>query len=312
MNKQKKLELEKQGYRIVGDHSAIKVCHWTKECIRGRDVCYKNTFYGINTHQCVQMTPVLQTCTHRCVWCWRDINHTSKNWIGEVDSPDLIIEGCIKAHNQALIGFKGNPDAESEKYSESTNPKHFAISLTGEPTFYPYLPEMIHKLHLRGITSFLVTNGTNPIMLKKLIKEPPTQLYLTLPAPNEKVYHKVCGPLIKDGWNKIMESLNLLSKFPRSVVRLTLVKGQNMIDPESYASLSKDKSDFIELKGYVHVGFSQDRLTKEDQPTHEEIKTFALTISKLIGYEIVNEKINSKVILLKNPKSKIGFNYWES
>lgn len=311
MDKNKLLDLERQGYRIVGNHSAIKVCYWTKECIRGKDVCYKNTFYGINTHQCVQMTPVLQTCTHRCNWCWRDINHTSKNWVGKVDKPSMIIDGCIEAHKQALIGFKGNDNADTEKYTESNSPKHFAISLTGEPTFYPYLPEMIQELDKRKITSFLVTNGTNPAMLNKLIKSPPTQLYMTLPAPNKEIYSKVCSPLISDGWEKIMESLELLKKYPRSVIRLTMVKNENMLNPEEYAKLIDGKSNFVELKGYVWVGHSQDRLTPKHQPTHEEIKDFGKRIAKLLNYEFINEKKNSKVILLKNPKSKIGNNYWE-
>ena len=311
MNEKKKKELEKQGYRIVGDHSAIKVCYWTKECIRGKDVCYKNTFYGINTHQCVQMSPVIQTCTHRCTWCWRDINHTSKEWEGSINKPDFIIDGCIKAHKQALIGFKGNNMANVEKYKEATEPKHFAISLTGEPTFYPYLPEFINKLKEKNLTSFLVTNGTNPIMLNKIINNPPTQLYLTLPAPNKEVYEKVCNPLIKNGWEKIMKSIELLKAFPRSVIRLTMVKNGNMLNPEEYVLIAKNKSDFIELKGYVYVGFSQERLTPKNQPTHDEIKEFAKKMAKLLNYEIVSEKINSKVVLLKNPNSKRGLNYWE-
>ena len=31
--KKKILELENQGYRIVGNHSAIKICGWTKNSI---------------------------------------------------------------------------------------------------------------------------------------------------------------------------------------------------------------------------------------------------------------------------------------
>ena len=47
INKSKIKDLEKQGYRVVGRHSGIKVCLWTKKCLRDEDVCYKNTFYGI-------------------------------------------------------------------------------------------------------------------------------------------------------------------------------------------------------------------------------------------------------------------------
>jgi tRNA wybutosine-synthesizing protein 1 len=51
--------LEKQQYRIVGNHSAVKICHWTKESIRERGFCYKQQFYGINAHRCLQMTPAV-------------------------------------------------------------------------------------------------------------------------------------------------------------------------------------------------------------------------------------------------------------
>lgn len=31
--------LEKQGYRIVGNHYAIKVCLWCKKALRDEDTC---------------------------------------------------------------------------------------------------------------------------------------------------------------------------------------------------------------------------------------------------------------------------------
>ena len=63
MNVGKKI-LEKQGYRFTGEHSSIKICDWTKKAIRGEGVCYKQKFYGINTIQCVQMTPTM-ICPNR-------------------------------------------------------------------------------------------------------------------------------------------------------------------------------------------------------------------------------------------------------
>ena len=46
-----KQELEKQQYRVVGDHSAVKICGWTKNMIRGEGGCYKLKFYGIMSNQ---------------------------------------------------------------------------------------------------------------------------------------------------------------------------------------------------------------------------------------------------------------------
>jgi len=38
--------LTKEGYKIIGTHSAVKLCRWTKHQLRGRGGCYKHTFYG--------------------------------------------------------------------------------------------------------------------------------------------------------------------------------------------------------------------------------------------------------------------------
>ena len=307
MDSKRKQELEKQGYRIVGNHSAIKVCMWTKQAIRNLDVCYKNTFYGINTHRCVQMTPSLPFCTHQCVFCWRDIAWTSKKWTGKIDTPKKIIDECIKEHVPMLYGFKGNEEIDKKILLEAFKPMHFAISLSGEPTLYPKLPQLIKELKKRKISSFLVTNGTNPDMLKKMIvsKNYPTQLYITLPAPDKETYEKVCNPLIKDGWEQINKSLNLLKKFPRSTLRLTLVRHLNLLNPEAYAELIKKANPmFLELKGYVWVGYSRNRLQKENMPFHKEIKDFSKKIQKLTLYKIIEEKQNSRVVLMMKKDTK--------
>ena len=62
--------LTKQGYSIVGSHSGVKICRWTKSALRGRGSCYKFSFYGINSHQCMETTPSL-SCSNKCVFCWR-------------------------------------------------------------------------------------------------------------------------------------------------------------------------------------------------------------------------------------------------
>jgi tRNA wybutosine-synthesizing protein 1 len=299
VSKEKVKDLEKQGYRLVGNHSAIKVCLWTKRAIRNEDVCYKNTFYGINSHRCVQMTPALHVCGNRCVWCWRDISFTSSKWKGPVDEPKDIVDGCILEHKKYLQGFRGNDKADMGKFSESLIPLHFAISLSGEPASYPKLPGLIKELRKREITSFLVTNGTSPSMVKKLVKEQPTQLYITLPAPDEETYVRVCSPLLKNQWKKIIKSLKLLKNFKRGTIRLTLAKDVNMVKPERYAELIKlAKPKFVECKAYMWVGYSRERLKIENMPLHKDIKDFAKKLSKFSGYIIVDEKINSRVVLL--------------
>lgn len=55
---------KKQGYKLIGNHSAIKLCLWTRKSIKsnGKEHCYKEQFYkdmGIESHRCIQMTPAL-------------------------------------------------------------------------------------------------------------------------------------------------------------------------------------------------------------------------------------------------------------
>ncbi|MEQ2180536.1 S-adenosyl-L-methionine-dependent tRNA 4-demethylwyosine synthase, partial [Goodea atripinnis] len=62
--------LSKQGYKLIGSHSGVKLCRWTKSMLRGRGGCYKHTFYGIESHRCMETTPSL-ACANKCVFCWR-------------------------------------------------------------------------------------------------------------------------------------------------------------------------------------------------------------------------------------------------
>ena len=301
LSEPRKLDLYRQGYRIVGSHSAVKVCDWTKKSLRGCGFCYKQQFYGINSHRCVQMTPALPFCNHRCVFCWRDIGFTKFRWEGKFDSPKEIVDGCIAEHIKYLQGFGGNKKVDKIKLKESFLPDQFAVSLSGEPAFYPKLPELIDEITSRDFTAFLVTNGTNPEAIKQLINHQPTQLYITLPAPDEEIYKKICNPLVKDGWKNILKSISLLKDFScNTVLRMTLVKGINMFYPEKYADIIKDsKAKFVELKSYMWVGHSRERLSIENMPLHEEIKEFSEKISKISGYKIKDEKKESRVVLLQ-------------
>lgn len=296
---EKKLDLERQGYRLVGNHSFIKVCEWTKKAIKGKDTCYKCQFYGIHTWQCVQMSPT-HLCDHRCVFCWRDTKYAYPSWQGPVDNPKDIVDGCIKEHVKYLLGFCGNPNVDKKRLEEMKNPKHFAISLTGEPTMYPRLPELIQELTRRNLTSFLVTNGTIPETIKQLINNQPTQLYVSVYGPTEEIYKKSANPIAPDGWSKLQETLSLLPKFKRTVIRMTLTKGYNMVNPELYGEMFKTAiADFYELKGYMWVGHSRERLEISNMPSHKEIVDFAKAIIKANPeLKIVDQKEASRVVLL--------------
>ncbi len=294
--------LEKQHYEVVGSHSAVEICGWTKKSLLGQGMCYKQKFYGINTHRCCQMTPSVGFCNQRCLFCWRAIEATvGDKMTGKVDPPKKIVDDCIKAQLRKLSGFGGNEKLNWKKFKQAQEPMHFAISLSGEPTLYPKLPELVREINSRGYTSFLVTNGTQPAMLKKLLKLKiePTQLYISLDAPNKEIYKKIDQPQIKDGWKKLMQSLELMKNFKRNVLRITAVKGLNMVNAEEYAQLIKKyKPLFVEIKAYMWVGWSRKRLDVGNMPLHSEIKKFSKEIAKLSGYRLIDEKKESRVCLL--------------
>jgi len=303
----RRVVLAKQGYRIVGNHSAIKVCHWTKQAIRGTGTCYKHKFYGISSWQCIQATVTLDVCSLRCIHCWRDIDYNPKN-VKFTDEPKDIVNGFIEEHKKVLMGFYGTDKVHKERLDESMKPKHVALSLTGDACMYPRLPELINEIHKNDMTSFLVTNGTFTSMIKKLIDRQPTQLYITLPAPNEEIYNLVCNPLGPGGWQRILESISLLKYFKRSVIRLTLAKGINFMNPEGYAKIINDNEfSFLELKSAMPIGGAMYRMSFDQMPKHEEIRNFAEEIEKLTNLKIIDEQPESSVVLMSKENNKDRF-----
>ncbi|MEM4479778.1 MAG: 4-demethylwyosine synthase TYW1 [Candidatus Bathyarchaeia archaeon] len=307
--------LKKQRYHIVGRHSAVKRCKWLYEAIVHGRSCYKQKFYGIKSHQCIQMTPALFYCTQRCLFCWRaqsgDLQITwEETKLPTWDSPEEIVEGCIKAQLAILSGYKGNPKADPQKLREALRPRHAAISLTGEPTLYEPIGELIHAFHKRGFTTFLVSNGTMPSALAKLSHEP-SQLYVSVCAPNKETYRKVCRPLIPDAWEKLNETLELLHSFKcPTVIRITAVRGLNMENVEEYAKLiEKANPTYVEPKAFMHVGFSRLRLGYEGMPSHKEIREFALKLAEATGYKVIDESEDSRVVLLSRLEKPLRFSH---
>ena len=298
--------LEEQGYAIVGKHSAVKLCHWLRKSLLENRPCYKNTFYGIESHRCLQMSPTAFHCTQKCLYCWRYQAFTLTELKKEdADDPAFILEKSIEEQKRLLTGYKGDERVSLEKWKEAMEPKHVACSLTGEPTLYPYLSEFFEECHKRGMTTFLVTNGTNPKALEKM-DVLPKQLYVTVAAPNEEIYKKLCCPLVPEGWEKLMETLELLNSLDtRTVIRHTLVKNWNLGHEKEYAKLDEKANPwFIEPKGYMFIGYSRQRMKIDNMPSHEEIKKFGEKLAELLSYEIEAEREDSRVVLLGRGKER--------
>jgi len=286
--------LTKQGYHLVGG-AAVKPCLWLRRAMRGGDQCYKNHFYGISSHRCVQMTPTLE-CNHHCLHCWRPIDDPVPATAPQ--EPVALLDGILQGQQKFLSGYGGAKTTDPARLAEAREPKHVALSLMGEPTLYPYLKELLELIKRRGMTSFVVSNATNPDVLTEL---QPTQLYLSLNAPDEELYRRVCRPTAAL-WQRIMESLEIIKQHRgRSVIRLTMVRGLNMERPEDYARLiAKAEPDFVEVKSYMHLGRSRDRLTREAMPQHSEILEFARTLGESLGYDLEADVPLSRVALLSS------------
>ncbi len=293
--------LRRQGYKLVGSHSGVKLCHWTKKSLTQNRGCYKQRFYGIESHRCMQMTPTVNNCNLGCLFCWRDQAYWGEG-LGHVDNPDFLLAESLAAQKALLSGYKGNPKVALETWLEANDVRHVAISLTGEPTMYPRLGEFLEDCHARGLTTFLVTNGTAPTVLERL--DPlPTQLYVTVAAPNERIYTELCLPQSRQEWWNLMRTLQLLPSLDtRRVIRHTLVDGWNLGWEEEYAQLDGiGAADFVECKGYVWVGQSRERLSMDNMPSHAKIRAFAFRLGGALGYEVRDEVELSRVVLLTRP-----------
>ncbi|KAL2208905.1 hypothetical protein CC79DRAFT_1367111 [Sarocladium strictum] len=301
--------LTKQGYAIVGSHSGVKICRWTKSALRGRGSCYKYSLYGINSHRCMEATPSL-SCSNKCVFCWRHgTNPVGTTWRWVVDPPDMIFEGIKANHYQKIKMLRGMPGVRAERYSEAMQIRHCALSLVGEPIFYPHINELLGMLHKERISSFLVCNAQHPDQLETL--KAVTQLYVSIDASNRDSLKKIDRPLHRDFWERFQRCLDILreKRFRhRTVYRLTLVKGFNVEDEaEGYAQLvERGLPCFIEVKGVTFCGTSTSSnagLRMTNVPWYWEVCDFVRALEKRLKakglkYGIAAEHAHSCCILL--------------
>ncbi len=277
--------------------AALKPCLWCKRALTGGEMCYKNQFYGIASHRCVQLTPTLR-CNHRCLFCWRSFEHEHP---ADHDlPPEKIVERIPFLQKKGLAGYKISPKVTPERWEEAIHPNQVAISLSGEPTLYSPLPDLIEMLNEKGCTTFLVSNGTNPDQLKRCR---PFQKYVSLTATDRETYLKIAQPL-DDYWDRLGESLASLGsetdRGARTAIRITLIKGMNDHNPREFARMVQESgARFVEVKSYMHVGYSQRRLTIRHMPLHEDITSFVDQMLPHCEYTVKGENTQSRVICLE-------------
>ena len=201
--------------------------------LRGRGGCYKHTFYGIVSYQCMEATPSL-ACANKCVFCWRHHDNpvgTSFRW--QVDDPQKLLDGFESGHKSMIKQMRGVPGVIPERFEEAmSRVRHCALSLVGEPIIYPRIIEFLDGLHTRGVSSFMVTNAQFPEQMDTL--NPCTQLYISIDAPTKDQLQAVDRPLFEDCWERFLECVQMLrEKRQRTVFRQVSPHFPHMSQPFS-------------------------------------------------------------------------------
>ncbi|XP_061733624.1 S-adenosyl-L-methionine-dependent tRNA 4-demethylwyosine synthase TYW1 isoform X1 [Nerophis ophidion] len=307
-----RVALTKQGYKLIGSHSGVKLCRWTKSMLRGRGGCYKHTFYGIESHRCMETTPSL-ACANKCVFCWRHhTNPVGTEWRWKMDPAEKILQDALEKHQNMIRQFRGVPGVKAERYEEGLSARHCALSLVGEPIMYPEINDFIRLLHSRHISTFLVTNAQFPEEIRTLV--PVTQLYVSVDASTKESLKKIDRPLFKDFWSRFLDSLKALGeKRQRTVYRLTLVKAWNVEEMQAYSELiALGQPDFIEVKGVTYCGESSaSTLTMANVPWHQEVVSFVQQLADMLPqYEIACEHEHSNCLLIAHTKFKVDGEWW--
>ena len=303
-------QLKKAKYGVA-DHSTVELCHWTKKSFNNEGDCYKHKFYGISTHRCMEFSPAGMHCENRCVYCWRPMEFydSMKMEPEKVAEPEEVVKKLMEERRKLIMGHYGDSRKDKNKLDESLHPSHYAISLSGEPTMYPKLPDLIKYLRSLKETKsiFLVTNGQEPDMIKRLADEDalPTQLYLSTNAADYESFMKINRPRYEDSWERWNSSLAMLKKIDtRTVLRITLIRDYNTTDEmiPAFASMIRDASPhFIEIKSYMHVGRSTNRLERENMVELDEVMHFSSELARQSKiFSVMDESQISRVVVLQN------------
>ena len=305
-------QLKKAKYGVA-DHATVELCHWTKKSFKGDESCYKHKFYGISTHQCMEFSPAGMHCENRCVYCWRPMEFydSLKMDQNKVAEPQEMMAKLMEEREKLIMGHYGDPKSIPKKLDESLLPAHYAISLSGEPTMYPKLPALIKYLKSLKATKsiFLVTNGQEPEMLQRLQDEDalPTQVYLSTNAADYDSFIKINKPRYDDSWERWNKSLEILSRLDtRTVLRMTLIRNYNDSEdmiPVFAEMINRGNAHFIEVKSYMHIGRSTNRLERSDMLEFEEVSHFATELARKSGiYSVMDDSHASRIVVLQNQK----------
>ncbi|XP_027752103.1 S-adenosyl-L-methionine-dependent tRNA 4-demethylwyosine synthase [Empidonax traillii] len=232
--------LTKQGYKLIGSHSGVKLCRWTKvgplsfsplvdktkletysvsekavKCLKknlsNSDVATEESRGAVFIKE-PEFNAVLECLVSSP--CRHHTNPVGTEWRWKMDQPELILQEAIENHQNMIKQFRGVSGVKADRFEEALTVKHCALSLVGEPIMYPQINRFVRLLHQHSISSFLVTNAQFPEEIRSL--EPVTQLYVSVDASTRESLRRIDRPLFKDFWQRFLDSLKALAEKVRS------------------------------------------------------------------------------------------------
>ena len=69
--------------------------------------------------------------------------------------------------------------------------------------------------------------------------------------------------------------------------------------------IKKYKPQFVELKGFMSVGFARERIGYDKMPWHEDILKFAKELSTATGLEVLEEHERSRAVVLGKSREEL-------
>ena len=155
---------------------------------------------------------------------------------------------CPFCHNSSLVknafDIKPIDDNEYLSYLEKRKNTIDAVVITGgEPTLMPSLLDKIKTFKNMGYLVKLDTNGTNPEIVKKLIKEKLID-YIAMDIKNSiELYPLTTGVNNQESINNVLETINILKQNQVEYEFRT-----TLIDEFHSKLLPQDKFTYIENK----------------------------------------------------------------
>lgn len=197
-------------------------------------------------------------CNFRCPWCYAESTKYYEDGNMPLDLAKKIVNFASR------LGIKE------------------IMLIGGEPTYYPYLFEILEYISSQKIQSTLVTNGyrfSDIEFLKKIEKSSLNSIGFSLKGGSEEQYFN--STKVKDSFEKIKSAIKNLSKLKKILVGYSVVLSkENLENLEEIARLvSIDPTKWLLLSFCVPTLDDFGNVVKEHMPSQAE--TIKVVVDKL-------------------------------